>query len=72
MLMYIVVHLFPLERSEVYPSLSAVADSMMKVDVYLTDSTLLPLSSHCISGVCTAQSVLQYHFTQLLHTAACR
>ncbi len=56
--MYIVVHLFPLERSEVYLSLSAVADSMMKVDVYLTDLTLLPLSSHCTSGVCTAQSVL--------------
>ncbi len=59
-LMYIVVHLFLLERSEVYPSLSAVADSMMKVDVYLTNLTLLPLSTHCTSGECTAQSVSQY------------
>ncbi len=69
-LMYIVVHLFLLERSEVYPSLSAVADSMMKVDVYLTNLTLLPLSTHCTSGECTAQSVSQYTslrcFTPLL------
>jgi len=42
-LVYIAVHLFLLEGSEVYPSLSAVADSMMKMDVYLTNLNLLPL-----------------------------